>query len=42
MVRIVNIVAFGQVVANPLEDVEDEVVEDNLLQENNIDVFPGE
>jgi hypothetical protein len=42
VVRIVNIDTFGQVVANPLEYVEDEAVEDNLFQEDDIDVFPGE
>ena len=42
MVRIVNIDTFGQVVANPLEYVEDDTVEDNLFQENDIDVFPGD
>jgi len=42
VVRIVNIDTFGQVVANPLEYVEDEAVEDNLFQEDYIDVFPGE
>ena len=41
-VRIVNIYFFGQAVANPLEYVEDETVEDNLFQKNDIDIFPGE
>ena len=40
VVRIVNIDTFGQVVANPLEYVEDEAVEDKLFQESDIDVFP--
>ena len=39
MVRIVNIDTFGQVIANPLEYVEDDSVEDNLFQENDVDVF---
>jgi len=42
VVRIVNIDTVGLVVANPLEYVEDEAAEDNLFQEDDIDVFPGE
>jgi len=43
VVRIVNIDTFGQVVSNPLEYVEDDMMMmANLFQENDIDVFPGE
>ena len=37
----VNIDTFGQPMANPLEATEDKAEEDNILDDSNLDVYPG-
>ena len=40
-VRMVNIDTFGQPMTNPLEAVEDKADEDSVLDDANLDVYPG-
>ena len=39
--RLVNMDTFGQPMTNPLESTEDKAEEDSILDDANLDVYPG-
>ena len=39
--RLVNMDTFGTPMANPLEAIEDKAEEDSILDDANLDVYPG-
>ena len=41
LTRLVNMDNYGQLMMNPLEDTEDKAEEDAILDDANLDVYPG-